>query len=386
VGRLFSLMVALVSAACGSRTADETMTVLDEAVARVVDKEDDVHHAVLHVDAPDLGVSGTWVHGEAAPGSGPMTADTPFLSASVGKLFTAMTVVGLDRDGALSLGDPVSRWVRAELLEGLPGRTDRITVGELLSHRSGLPDYFDGATRDGTPTVFEQWVAEPGRAWTREAMLDHARRHQSTIGAPGERFEYSDTNYTLLGFVIEGATGAPSFQEVVAERIIEPLGLTSTRYHHPLVGEPLEPDWAEAWADDVPLAHAACLSGDQAGGGLVTTTGDLARLLRSLATGEGLSFDDLEGGAHHTRGALGWGIDYGYGRWTIRPGGVFPTLGGMPELYGASGSTGSFAYYVPEYDAVIAGTVDQTSWREDHVRFLLSKVMPALARTEGASE
>jgi len=362
---------------CGPLSPEETATRLDDAVAGVVRKKDDVRHAVLHVHAPSLGVTGTWAHGEATEGGPPMTVDVPFLSASVGKLFTAATVVARADDGQLELDESIEDVLPMGMLEGLPARPG-ITIADLLAHRSGLPDFFVGPTVDGTPTVLDQWVASPDRAWSRDDLLDHVREHQEAV----DGFVYSDTNYELLGFVIEQVTGASSYQEEVRRRIIDPLQLTATRYHHPLDGEAPEPDWAEAWVDDVPLAHAACLSGEQAGGGLVTTAQDLGRFLRALADGEIVPIDALEGGPDRTDDAIARGIDYGYGLWQIRPGGVFFTLGGMPEMMGASGATGSFAYYVPELDAVITGTFDQTSWQERHVRFVLSKVMPALLRVE----
>ncbi|MEN0063389.1 MAG: serine hydrolase domain-containing protein [Myxococcota bacterium] len=375
--RLILFLLGLLSAACGARTPEETAERLDDAVARVVEKHDGVRHAVLHVDAPDLGLSQTWVHGVANGQGAAMTTDTQFLSASVGKLFTAAAVLSLVAEGLLELDDPVVDWVAPERLTGLPRMGGTLTLGDLLAHRSGLPDYFDGETADGTPTVFEQWVASPEMPWTRQGMLDHTRRHQVPTDVP---FTYADTNYTLLGFVIEGVTGAASFQDVVMERVIAPAGLEATWYHHPLVGEPLEPQWAQSWAGDVELAHAACLSGDQAGGGLVTTAPDLARFLRWLASGDDVSFADLSEGTL-TEDALGRGLDYGLGLWRIRPGRVFFALGGLPTLVGASGATGSFAYYIDEYDAVVTGTFDQTDWQERHIRFLLSDVLPALART-----
>ena len=371
---------------CGSLSPVEAGSRLDEAVASVVQDEDEVRHAVLHVDAPGLGLSGTWAHGAADVRGAAMTAQTPFLSASVGKLFTAVTVLRLVDDGALKLSDPITTWLPAEQLAGLPlddGATYAdITVAQLLAHRSGFPDYFVGESVDGTASVFEQWVAEPDQAWTRDGLLGHVRDHQEAVGAPGTVFAYADTNYDLLGLIIESATGSAHFQDVVQAQIMEPLKLRDTAYHHTPEGVAIEGAWAEAWAGDVALAHAACLSGDQAGGGLITTTSDLATFLRALAQGTLVDIARLEGGRNATEDAMNRGIHYGYGLWRIEPGRVSFLLGGMPELQGASGATGSFAYYVDAWDAVIVGTFDQTEWQEKHVQFLLSKVLPTLARVD----
>ena len=74
------------------------------------------------------------------------------------------------------------------------------------------------------------------------------------------------------------------------------------------------------------------------------------------------------------------GIDYGHGLWRIRPGDVSWMLWGQPTLFGVSGATGSFVYYIPDEDAVITGTFNQTEYAEKHIEFILSEVLPTLAR------
>jgi hypothetical protein len=72
--------------------------------------------------------------------------------------------------------------------------------------------------------------------------------------------------------------------------------------------------------------------------------------------------------------------DVGRGLWRIRPGAVSFTLSGMPTLVGHSGATGVWAYYIAEWDAVVVGAVSDSRWQERHVEFLLSDVVPTLAR------
>jgi CubicO group peptidase (beta-lactamase class C family) len=82
-----------------------------------------------------------------------------------------------------------------------------------------------------------------------------------------------------------------------------------------------------------------------------------------------------------TENALARGIDYAYSLWRIRPAGIIFLLRGYPDLYGVSGSTGSFLYYVPDHDAVIAGSFNQTDYVQGHVRFLI-QVLALLGRVE----
>ena len=129
------------------------------------------------------------------------------------------------------------------------------------------------------------------------------------------------------------------------------------------------------------LTGTPALGLDGAGGGLETTTGDLVRFIRGLERGESVSLGVL--GAGRTADALHRGIDYGFGLWHIRPGGMLFLLGGLPELQGVSGATGSYVYLL-EDGTVVAGTFDQLHYAEDHVRFLLAEVLPVLARVDGA--
>ena len=108
-----------------------------------------------------------------------------------------------------------------------------------------------------------------------------------------------------------------------------------------------------------------------------TTLQDLATFLRGLEAGEPVSLDQLQ--EAWTEDTFDKGLDYGYGLWGVRPDGLSRLLS-SPELIGVSGLTGSFAYLVPEYGAVITGTFDQTLYEEEHIVYLVTKVMPTLDR------
>jgi CubicO group peptidase (beta-lactamase class C family) len=120
-----------------------------------------------------------------------------------------------------------------------------------------------------------------------------------------------------------------------------------------------------------------------AGGGLATTVEDLRIFLRSLVSGQPVGLESFQ--SEWSRDALNRGIDYAYALWRIRPGGLFFLFKGYPEILGVSGATASFLYWVPEYDAVIAGSFNQTDYQRQHVSFLikvlreLSRVVPAAA-------
>ncbi len=345
---------------------------------------DGARHAVLLVSSPKLEMNEVCVAGERAPNE-PMTAQTPFLSASIGKLFVATATLALARRGELSLSDPITRWVERDALSGLPidggdSSLDGVTIAHLLGHRSGLPDYFVGETRDGAPNILDRIVEHPDETWSRQDLLDYATAHFAPAGSPGGQFLYSDLNYDLVGMALEGVTGRP-YTQVVRDEVLEPLGLGSTWYHDVEPAPPgLEP-LAHAWVEQTQVVGLASLSADQAGGGLATTTRDLEVFIRAVASGQLVARAEFE---RFTIDAIIPGIDYGLGLWRIRPGGVFWLLDGMPEMIGVSGALGSYVYYIEAHDAVVAGTFDQSTWAERHIEFLLSEVIPIVTRISPA--
>ncbi|MDX2015668.1 MAG: serine hydrolase domain-containing protein [Myxococcaceae bacterium] len=380
---LGAIVGALVVARSRPLSRDGAAARLDEALREAVESDELVHGGVMWVDAPGLGLQQGWAHGLADVDAGtPMTLETPFLSASVGKLFIAATVLALERRGALTLDDPLSKWTRPETIAGLPiaggdEALGRLTVRQLLGHRTGLPDAFSDASSDGEPRLFDRIALEPSRRWSRDDVFAYTRAHYRPVGAPGATFHYSDLNYDLLGLVLEGVTGRP-FHEVVRREVLDPLGLKRTWYHAyeaaPVGALPI----ADVFVGRVNLRGAPALSVDQAGGGLATTVDDLRRFMRGLLEGRPVSLDAMA--TSFTDDAMYPGIDVGLCAWRIRPGGVFFALRGLPVLVGHSGATGVWVYAARDLDAVLVGAVSQSSWQETHVRFLLAEVLPVLSR------
>jgi D-alanyl-D-alanine carboxypeptidase len=139
--------------------------------------------------------------------------DQRFRVGSVTKTFTATIVLQLAAEERLRLGDALERYLPGVVPDGT-----RITIRQLLNHRSGLANVTDNAL----------WLERAsGSPSTRPIdVLRFAASHPLTF-RPGSRWEYSNTNYIALGLVIEKATGHPYRQEL-EQRILEPLGLDST--------------------------------------------------------------------------------------------------------------------------------------------------------------
>ena len=139
----------------------------------------------------------------------PVTADTIFQSGSMGKQFTAAAVMLLVQDGRLNLDDPIARY-----FPGTPPAFRAITVRHLLTHTSGIPDY--------TTDEFDY-----RRDYTEDALLRLAFAQKLEF-APGSRWNYSNTGYAMLGFLIHKVSGR-FYGDVLHDRVFVPAGMKTTR-------------------------------------------------------------------------------------------------------------------------------------------------------------
>lgn len=219
-----------------------------------------------------------------------------FRIASNTKTLTGALIMLLAQDGALSLDDPVSRYV-PEVPHG-----DNITVAQLLSMRSGLYNY----TSD--PHLATQLDADPAAVRTPQQMLEIVVGHPSEF-SPGAAYEYNNTNFLLLGLIAERVGGAPLAQQF-GRRLFTPVGLSQTSLPSPedtALPAPFSHGYMFggsrfALADDpypTALADAARAgtvaptdythqnpSYATAAGGAISTADDLATWIRALVSGE----------------------------------------------------------------------------------------------------
>jgi D-alanyl-D-alanine carboxypeptidase len=172
---------------------------------------------------PGVSVAIRWADGRVwLGGSGvadiergtPVTHRTGFGLASISKTFTAAVVLQLVEERRLSLSDPVIRWLPDPGIE-LDGR---VTVRMLLDHTSGLPDFFLN------PKIDRALLKRPGATWTASDALRYVSDARTV---PGRAFRYSNTNYLLLGLIVERITGR-SLAHEIRQRLLDPLGLVST--------------------------------------------------------------------------------------------------------------------------------------------------------------
>jgi D-alanyl-D-alanine carboxypeptidase len=166
----------------------------------------------------------------------PLQVNDAFHMASINKTFTAVAVLRLVDQGKLSL-DATLKDQLGEAVARI-SYADRITISQLLDHSSGI--YPTNNDMDYLITVIGK-DADPSRVWKPEEMIALADKNRSKpAGLPGEGHFYSDTNYILLGMIVERVSGRP-FKEHLAKTLLEPLGMHSTYFYSDYLGKNAHP-------------------------------------------------------------------------------------------------------------------------------------------------
>ncbi len=299
-----------------------------DAVLEAGRREAGAAGALLYVSVPGRGAySGARGLADVAAGT-PLVTGARVRLASLTKPYVAVVALQLVQEGWLLLDHSVEHW-----LPGLLPGGERITVRQLLRHTSGLPDYLS----DG---IVGRARRAPEHTWTPQELLAEAlgKPRSFAPGAPG-RWEYSNTNYILLGLIIERVTGNPLEREL-RQRIFTPLGLRSTALAPPS-------------ADPGDLAHGYVKGRDYtalnssvvwAAGGITSTVDEVGAFVEALYGGRLLKPETLGLmlACESTGGA--WGIaDMGYGLGMMRR--TLPAAGLAPADRQALGHTGALGGY-----------------------------------------
>lgn len=221
--------------------------------------------------------------------SRPVPTAGRFRIGSITKTFVATVVLQLVDEGRLQLDDTVEQWLPGVVPDG-----ENITLRHLLSHSSGLYDYLRTLPFPPSPEFLENRF----RTWTAKELIDRALAYPPSFERPGSAFSYSNTNYALLGDLIEAATGH-TYSEEVERRILRPSRLRDTtvpgtfpriRGPHPHGYVPIEEDGERRLVDYTEMNPSVM----GAGGEMISTTRDLNRFFGDLLAGRLLPTGLLE--------------------------------------------------------------------------------------------
>jgi D-alanyl-D-alanine carboxypeptidase len=356
----------LLSASHQSLAAD-----LESLVERTHRKHKQVHSIALGVESGS-GFRWTGAAGIADPRTGSRIGPaTPFLIASITKMFTASATMIFEEREQLSLSDSISRFLPAQLISGLHRHggveySASLTVRDLLAQTSGLPDYFLEKPRGGR-SVYQALLDDGDREWNLDDVIELTRRQFPAKFVPGSvaaargsrgRAHYSDTNYKLLGAILERLAGA-SLPAIFEELFFDPLALRETYlYGTPRAGGS-GTQRAAVFHRGRPLHLDRLLSTHGPEGGIVSTLDDLLRFGRAFFHGTLFKRPDTVGRMTRDWNGIFYPLQYGYGVMRFKLPRFLAPFGYSPELIGHSGSSGSFLYRVPELDLCITGTINQ---------------------------
>jgi D-alanyl-D-alanine carboxypeptidase len=325
--------------------ADRINTMLGKAA-----KKSKTLQFAMHIPAPDI----NYAYSSTVP-------DQRFHSASVGKLMTATLIFMAIEQGKLSLDRTIQTILEPRTLDRLfvfkgQDYQNEITVGHLLGHLSGINDYFDSRTFDGSLFV-DDFLKNPDTFWKPGDLLDFTRNRQSAVASPGQKFFYSDTGYILLGLIVE-TIYQMQFHKVLDTYIFNPAGMQETTLCFYGAGFD-QKALAPLYINGVDVRLFTSLSCDFSGGGLSTTATDLLKFLDHLQNFRCLSQRSLDKMANFSC-RYRRGLYYGLGMMEVRFGEFFFLLKTLPRLRGHLGVTGVHAWYDPVSKATYALNVGNT--------------------------
>jgi D-alanyl-D-alanine carboxypeptidase len=279
---------------------EEVIAALDEVLLTFLDPSRNPDFAEISA-APGVVIrveSSDWIYYEAAGLANVETGELlncelPFQIGSNTKMMTATVIMQLQEEGLLNIEDPLSDYL-PEYAEALPFG-DQITLKMLLNHTSGLFSYTDNAP-DGTPGMMEGVVSDPvalSTGFTPDEMMQFVIDHGEPYFEPGAegQFTYSNTNYTLLGIIIESLTGQ-DIGEVFEERIFTPLGMDDSFFWNDVVLDEFGLGQSYLSAPfDVNTSQWNASQG-WAAGAVISTAEDMNIFITSLISGELFESDE----------------------------------------------------------------------------------------------
>ena len=289
--------------------------------------------------------------------TGNLNNESQFFIASTTKLYVTAVVMQLREEGKLQLDDKINLYLDAETMKNLhvlDGKdySSDITIKQLLAQTSGLPDYFQGKKANGK-SIRQELSAGIDQSWTFEEAIaiSKSMKPKFAPGTVGKAF-YSDTNYQLLGRIIENLTKS-TFADQVQERICKPLQLIKTYvYVDPTDTKPINIYYRK---NALSIPHS--MASFKADGGIVSTSSELMEFLVAFMEGDLFPVEYLA--EMKTWNRIFYPLQYGVGVSRFKLG-KFATMGkDIPELIGHSGLSGTVAFYSPEKNLFIVGTVNQ---------------------------
>lgn len=321
---------------------------LDKIVEKTVAKKY-IHGAVFHVASRDHSI-------DLISASGNILPDGLYYIASINKLFIAAITLRLVRENRISLSDQIAKYLPAEMMQELlvyQGKdySGDIIVGQLLSHTSGLPCYLIDKRPEG-PKVMEELLQGMDQAWSTEQVVAAVKKMKPKFW-PGQKGKasYSDTNFRLMGRILEAVTEEPL--DVILINLFHELNLHYTF----VLGYNGEKVFVPIYVKENPVRIPRYLASTRHD--IISNALDQMVFLKTFIDGYFYPKDKLQALVQWNR--IFFPFKYSMGMQQFYIPRILSPFKAVPKMIGHSGSVGSVAFYVPEREIFITGTVNQAN-------------------------
>lgn len=302
-------------------------------------------------------------NGEIWQGSaGNISSEQPYFIASTTKLFVTSIILNLQSKGLLKLEDPISKYLDSSIVNGLNNYKGRdysyqITVRHLMAHTSGIPDYFQDKGQN--KTSLENDLSNGKDAfWTFEQAVERSKAMNPLFPPETKgKAHYSDTNFQLLGKIIESITHR-SFSENCDEHVIKPLGMSQTYLYQ----DDTDKTPITLYYKNRELHIPKAMTSFGPDGGIVSTSSEMMVFIEAFFTGKLFPKAYISDLLKWNR--IFFPMESGIGLHRFKLLKIFNPTGAIPEIIGHSGLSGAMAFYSPEKDLYIVGTVNQVANRD----------------------
>ena len=301
--------------------------------------------------------------------AGDLNINQKYFIASTTKLFTTALILKFREKGWLDIDNTGASFLGPNLFSELhqfEGKAygQEISIRHLLSHTSGLPDYFQDKNKDARSLEDE---IKQGRdlAWTFEEAMERTRSLPALF-PPGwkNKAHYSDANFQILGKVIEHISGK-SYEQCCQEYIFEPLGLNATYLYHHI--EDKAPKTLYYKEKELHIPKAMASFGPD--GGMVSNASDMLMFTEAFFRGALFPVSYLEEMQSWRR--IFFPMQSGLGIHLFKLPWFFNPFGTVPSFIGHSGLSGALAFYCPAKNLFITGTVNQVAHPELSFRTMI---------------
>jgi CubicO group peptidase (beta-lactamase class C family) len=320
---------------------------INQVFARTTNKKQ-IHEAVLLME----NTNGDFSYSK---GYGGKDMDSPFLIASITKLFTSTCIFILNEQGKLSLEDKITKYLKEDTLRNLhrykgKDHTTKLTLSHVLFQTSGLPDIYEQGSQNVRKRVIQQDMLVHF-----DEIISMTKEHKPQFAPDlAKRAHYADVNFDLLGKIIETVTDSP-LENVYKKFIFAPLALHQT--YLPTGKADFVP---EVYYKNTILHRPKFIRSCRASGGCISTARELMIFIKAFFGGKLFNKNIFhERNVNNRLQASMFPIHYGAGYMRVPLGGLGTLFMGKGELIGHSGSSGSFAFYYPARDLFFVGDVNQ---------------------------